>query len=156
MERAAQMLALVTYLPALRVSAIGVEASEAIAILALHANYQTMKLILQRFRDQYTVDLEDVYRQVIPALIDRTRILESTTQQFGAQWLRGEDGEPFLYPVEDFQGMNERRAQYGLAALRRPRIIALEPSGTALPFATVDDMRQPTDNELRDFIDDYR
>jgi hypothetical protein len=147
-EREKQMLAILSEVKSPTIANIGSQASEAIAVIALHSDLETMKTVLKRFKASNT----DYVLSVIPALEDKVNIFEGRTQKFGTQWLEGEDGKPFLYPIEDFSKVNDLRKGYGLDALKWPRIM-VEHSNTPTPIkkVSVNDQRLPTEKELRRF-----
>ncbi len=127
---------------------IGIDGSEAVVVIALHARYSDMKKVLEAFEAVYNKSSGDVYLEGIPALTDRVLMLERKKQKFGSQWLMAADDTFFLYPVEDFQHMNERRAAYGLDNARRPRDMTYGiPKGPPPPETQESDQREPTTEE---------
>lgn len=50
-------------------------------------------------------------------LDDRIRVFEGRTQRFGTQLDAGGDGEPVPFPIEDPEGVDQRRAAIGLEPL---------------------------------------
>jgi hypothetical protein len=156
-KRAKRMQEIVRLISRPTISRVGIEASEAIAVIALHSTEQTMREVLKLFTTCYAEEPDDVYYQVIPALLDRTLILEHRKQKFGSQWMQGEDGFSFLYPIEDFAHVNERRVEYGLEPLRRPRIVALIDPGQPLVNipATISDQRLPSEKEFQEYTSDF-
>jgi hypothetical protein len=105
-------------------SNIGKQASAALAVIALHSNLDMMKTVLGAFK----AGSDEVLIEVIPALEDKILILSNKKQRFGTQWLEGEDGKPFLYPIEDFDEVNTLREGYGLGLLKYPKILSGENS----------------------------
>ncbi len=155
-RRARKMLNILEKIGKPTLSNIGKQASEAITVLALHANYQVMKHVLAEFRECEKQDSANVHLPSIPALVDRIQILEGHEQVFGSQWLEGDNGKPSLYPVHSLRSVNTRRTAYGLKALRRPRIMAFRDAARkAVIPATADDMRPPTTEELKRYVGDY-
>jgi len=117
-----------------------------------------MKRVLVAFEAAYKENPVNTYRQIIPALTDRVLMLERKKQRFGSQWLMGKNGRFFFYPVEEFQHMNERRAQYGLHKARHPRDLTYGvPKGPLPPYTRECDQRQPTpeeyENNLSELLD---
>lgn len=104
---------------------IGVEAAQAVSILALHDSLDTLRFVLDIFIDCYEKDKADTYYQAIPSMTDRVRILERKPQVFGTQWELDEQNYPFLPTVEDFERVNDRRAAYDIEPLRWPKSLAI-------------------------------
>ena len=53
----------------------------------------------------------------LPLLEDRVRMLGGEKQLYGSQLMRGADGKPELWPIEDEARVDERRARVGLEPL---------------------------------------
>jgi hypothetical protein len=132
---------------------IGVRGAEAVSVLALHSSDEILEGVLSEFMTLYDKDREDVYYQAIPAMTDRLLIHQHKPQRFGTQWLADERKEPFLPTVEDFDHVNERRAEYGIEPLRWPKSLAIpesEQPWLKLPLSELV-MRDPTPEELNSF-----
>lgn len=126
---------------------IGWEGVEAMTVIALHAKHSAMKRILSHLLQAKEGEIDS---SLLPALIDRERILDGKKQLFGTQWFMGFQDKPFLYPVEDFKKMNIRRKEYGLKKARRPRDLTFGiPEKKRLPpLAVEDDQYQPSKAEM--------
>ena len=151
-KRSKRIEEIIQHVGAPTISNIGKEGSEALAVLALHSTLDIMKNILRLFSDSYKNNNHDTEPSLIPALHDRVCILQHHKQKFGTQWLLGEDGKPFLYPIENFGIVNSLRASYGLKPISRPRLIAREAGIQDKPIAALTtDQRQPTSKEFEEY-----
>jgi hypothetical protein len=126
--RSNRMLAILDAIIEPSLSNIGAEAAQAVSILALHDSLRALKRVLAAFTDLYAHNREDTYYQALPSMIDRVRILERKPQKFGTQWHWEVGQEPFLPTVEDFEHINEHRAEFGIEPFRWPRSLALPES----------------------------
>jgi hypothetical protein len=151
--RAIRMMAILNEIGDPTVENVGLEASEAVAVIALHSYLGLMKKILRIYEHYYIQDRANIYYQAIPSLVDRIMILEQRRQLFGTNWSLGKNDKPFLIAVEDFSKMNEKRAQYDLEPRRRPVNSAVGavkyPLGRGLAKKT--DQKQLTDEEYEEF-----
>ncbi len=119
---------------------------EAITVIALHSKHSLMKKILEHLQQAPEGQVD---KKLLPALIDRVRVLDGQKQLFGTQWFKGFQDKPYLYPVENFQNMNKRRKEYGLSEARRPRDLTEDSRKEATPpLATEADQHQPSKEEL--------
>lgn len=155
--RADRMLRILEVIEAPTIDKIGVDASQAVSVVALHSSLSIMKKVLAIFAEYYQKDRANIYYQAIPSLTDRIMILEGKKQSFGTQWLPDKNGNWFLYPVEDFARMNERRAAYGLGGATQPRDLSLEDAKQ--PWIAIaakeSDQQQPTKEDYGEYSRDY-
>lgn len=126
-------------------SKIGWDGIEAITVIALHAKHTDMKRILQEL---LKAPKDEIDISLLPALIDRVRILDGKKQLFGTQWFLGYQPKPYLYPVESFEDMNERRKKYGLGVARRPKDLTFSNNDNVPPLTKKSDQHEPTKDEL--------
>ncbi len=117
------------------ISNIGVDGSQAVATLALHSYLDLLKRVLGLFERQFEINPEDICCQSIPSLKDRVMILEHKKQLYGTNWMVDNDSRPFLVYMDDFEGINERRAVYGLKPVNRPTNLAIG----AVKYPSVED-----------------
>ena len=99
-------------------SLVGEEGAEHAWLLAQHASSQLD--FQRRVLDLLTAAVaagEAAPRQ-LAYLTDRVRMLEGREQVYGTQFIRGEDGQPAPYPIEDPDHVEQRRAAVGLESLR--------------------------------------
>ena len=136
---------------------IGSDAAIAVAVLATHSSLSTMHYVLTAFTNCYDQDRENTHYQSLPAVTDWVLILERKPQRFGTQWLWDENKEPFLPTLEDFEGVNNRRAKYGIEPLRWPKSLAIPVSKQPWLRRPLSEMvmRNPTDKEYADFARNY-
>ena len=106
LERAQRMLVILKVIHEPTVDTIGAKGSEALALIALHSNFQIMRQVLKKYEDAYKVDPARVYAGLIPSLTDRLSIYRIQKQVFGTHWLIDEKGIPFFVEVTDFEKMN--------------------------------------------------
>lgn len=129
---------------------IGWKGVEAITVIALHAKHSQMKKVLASLQNARDGEID---KSLLPALIDRVRILDGKKQLFGTQWFMGYRENPYLYPVENFVGMNQLRTNYGLDKARRPRDLSDENSPENPPLATESDQHTPSKEEIDHDLD---
>ena len=157
LERAKRMLEILDSIHEPTVDNIGIEGSEALALIALHSNFQIMRKVLKKYEKNYEIDPASVYIGLIPSLTDRISILEIRKQVFGTHWFMDKNGTPFFVEVTDFQKMNIKRKKYGLPPVRRPVNLAVGaekyPLGRGL--AVITDQKKLTEAEYKDFIGQY-
>ncbi|HET9173843.1 MAG TPA: hypothetical protein VFN56_01015 [Candidatus Saccharimonadales bacterium] len=155
--RAKELLQIVSTIPAVTLSNVGVEASKAVIVVALHSYLDVMQYILNNLETTYEHNPHDVYRQGIPPLRDRISILLSRQQEFGTNWMVGQNGRPYLIPVRNFDMVNANRKKYGLDPVRRPVDLSYGakkyPLGKGL--ATAQDQRPMTDHEYDEYAKYY-
>jgi hypothetical protein len=145
-NRTKEMMNILNKIGAPTINNIGEEASEALCVLALHSDLTAMKKVLKAFQD----NMGSILINVIPSLQDKVLIFYGEKQKFGTQWVQGEDGKPFLYPLEDFDKASKLREDYGLGVIVRPKIMSLEHEDQDV-LATSHDQREPTDREIKLF-----
>lgn len=119
-ERGRKAMEILRRISAPTVKNIGLEGSQALALLALHSYVAIMEDVLRKFEQEFVKEPSNIYKQAIPPLYDRIMILKTKNQLFGTNWMTDENGHPFLISVKDFKGVNERRKQYGLRPVKRP------------------------------------
>lgn len=127
-KRAKRMLAILYDIGEPSISNIGAEAAQAVSILATHEGGEVLQKVLERFVAIYERNKEDAYYQAIPAMTDWLLLQQRTKQRFGTQWLFDENKQPFLPTVEDFEHVNEGRAEYGIEPLDWPKSLAIPES----------------------------
>lgn len=129
---------------------IGIDGSQAVAVLALHSYKDVIKRILRMYETEFKKNPQNIYYQAIPPLHDRLMILEQRKQLYGTNWGLNENGNLYLIPVQDFDTVDQRRSLFGLKALRRPVILSdgadKHPQGKGQ--AIVSDQREMTDSEF--------
>jgi len=123
--RAKRMLAMLGEIGEPSISNIGAEAAQAVSVLATHTGGETLQKVLAAFNAIYERDKNDAFYQAIPAMTDWLLLQEHKPQRFGTQWLFDESKQPWLPTVEDFEHVNERRAEYGIEPLRWPKSLAI-------------------------------
>lgn len=133
-------------------SNIGEKGAQALSILTLHASSNALQECLRAFEISYAKDKENTYSKAIPSMTDWARIMERKPQKFGTQWLFDSNNYPFLYPVEDFEHVNERRAEYGIEPFRWPRSMAWPKAKQPWLKRPLSElvMRMPTEQEYAD------
>lgn len=154
-QRAERMLQILSEIGEPSLANIGADAARAMSVLALHDSLDTLRVVLRAFTS--ISDRDNTYYQAIPSMTDWTLILKHKPQRFGTMWLFDENKEPFLPTVEDFNHVNERRAEYGLEALRWPKSLAIPESQQRWlkrPLSEIV-MREPTQQEFSVFTKDY-
>jgi len=135
------------------ISNIGLEGTQALSVLAVHTSIDNLKKLLVSFMKVYEHQRDECYFQAIPSMTDRLLILEGKPQRFGTQWMFDANKYPFLPTVEDFEHVNERRAEYQIEPLRWPKSLAIpesEQPWLKQPLSKAI-IRQPTKTELADF-----
>lgn len=155
-HRAAEVIEFLRTIELPLLSKIGDDGAQALSVIALHANLSIMEKVLASFEQCYKLRPDDTYLPAIPSLTDRILVLKRQKQLFGTQWMPGSKGIPFLFPVNDFASVNNRRNQYGIGQLGRP--IDLSNSGadeiTRVP-AKESDQKVPSETEYMNFARDY-
>lgn len=132
-------------------SNIGEEGTLAISVLASHDVANTLKKVLKKFEDLYRSNREDCRYQSIPAMTDALLVAERKPQRFGTQWFFDKHNYPFLYPVADFEHVEERRKEYGIEPFRWPKSLAMPKSKQPWLKRPLSElvMREPTEEEYK-------
>ena len=91
---------------------VGEMAAGGAFLLLQHADLETQKKYLPLLREATAAG--EAKSADLPLLEDRVRMLDGEKQLYGSQLMRGEDGKPALWPIEDEEHVDERRAQVGL------------------------------------------
>jgi hypothetical protein len=156
-ERAEHMLSVLKTIGEPSVTNIGTEGALAVSVLAMHSSLETTRQVLRLFNELYARDKSNTRYASIPAMTDWIAILEHEQQRFGTIWLMDKRDEPFLPTVKDFEHVNERRAEYGIEPLRWPKLLAIPEEKQPWLARPIDElvMRDPTDEEYREFEQDY-
>ena len=152
-QRSVRMLEILKQIGEPSISSIGSEGAQAVSVLAVHDSINTLRQILRAFTLLYERDRNDTYYQAIPTMTDRLLLLERKPQLYGTQWMFDEHKQPFLPTVQDFEHVNERRAEYGIDPLRWPKSLAIpesEQPWLKWPLSELV-MRTPTNAEYQDF-----
>ena len=155
-ERSKRLLEILEFMDLPTVSNIGKDGLLWISVIALHAQERILRTVLEAYEKVLELYPEEMDASLLPAMVDRIRLLEHQKQIFGTQWLLGSDNKPYLYPVENFAAMNDLRQRYGLEKLRRPRDLTYGPNQNKPPFAIVSDQRTPSDKELETELAELR
>jgi hypothetical protein len=135
-------------------SNIGSDAAQAVSVLAIHGSPDGLRRILTLFTALYAQNRDDTYYQAIPSMTDCLFIMEHKPQRFGTVWLFDGHKKPFLPPVEDFEYVNDRRAEYGIEPFRWPKSLAIpesEQPWLKRPLSELE-MREPSVIEYDDFM----
>lgn len=151
--RTAQVRALLSKLPTPSVENIGHEGIIALSVLAAHET-TILPEVLSSFQTLYKTTHRQTYAQCIPSLYDLACIMKHKPQRYGVHWMFNASKQPFLYPVEDIEHIDERRAAYGLGPLRWPKSLAIpqdEQPWLTRPFEE-HVMREPTPAEYAEFF----
>lgn len=93
---------------------VGADAAHAAWLIAQHAPLHLQHRWLPFLRD--AVEVGDARAVHLAYLDDRVRMREQRPQRHGTQW-RGHPGEHRLFPLEDPDGVNDRRIALGLSAI---------------------------------------
>jgi hypothetical protein len=96
-------------------SLVGATASKAAFFVIQHADSTTQRKYLHLVRDASRAGELD--RSLPPLLEDRLLMEEGKPQIYGTQIARGENGRPELWPIDDAEHVDERRASVGLEPL---------------------------------------
>ncbi len=129
---------------------VGLDGSQAISVIGLHAHFSVMQSILSVFEDTHK-EGHSVHPEAIPSLTDRVRILKGEKQLFGTQWYQSKLGRPFLFPIEDFTQMNQLRAKYGLGLAMKPTNVATGSMPLGKGKAVSGDQKTPTKSEMLEY-----
>lgn len=152
-HRTERMLQILDDIDEPSISNVGADAAQAISVLATHASLNVLKRVLATFVALYERSKKDTYYKAIPAMTDWVLILEGRPQRFGTQWMFDANKQPFLPTVENFESVNERRAEYDVEPLHWPKSLAIPESEQPWLKKPLSDliMRTPTDKELRSY-----
>lgn len=156
-QRARRMLQILNEIGEPSLSNIGIEAAQAISILALHDSINTLQIVLGAFVSCFEHQRENTYYQALPSMTDWLLLLEHKPQRFGTIWLFDKNNKPFLPTVEDFEHVNKRRSEYGIEPLRWPKSLAIPESKQPWLKQPLTElvMREPTKQDYNDFARDY-
>ena len=150
-QRATRMLQILDDIREPSISKIGDDGALAMSVLASHDNADTLRTVLEKFNQLHRDDRENCRHQSIPAMTDAFLVTKREPQRFGTQWFFDQQQYPFLYPVEDFERVNERRLEYDIEPLRWPKSLAIpesEQPWLARPLSELV-MREPTELEYK-------
>jgi len=136
---------------------IGEDGVDALLLLIQHSYLDIMKKVLPRVEAFVYKEKNSSAIQSIPSVRDRIMVLEARKQIFGTQWFTDKRGKPFLIETENFNTVNQRRAEYGLGPVRKPVNLAVGavkyPLGNGL--ATENDQKAMTDEEYAQYSQFY-
>jgi len=140
------------------ISNIGVRGSRALNTLALHSTFSVQKQILEIYQNIFSKNPLNVYAQGIPPLVDKIMIVEERKQLFGSQWSVSSNGAPFLIEVRDFEGVNQRRAEYRLKPIQKCVILSVGADKYPLGRgpAEASDQKELNDDEYARVVKFYR
>ena len=132
---------------------IGLSGSKAVSTLTLHSNPKIIKKILTLYESEFSINPKNIYFQAIPPLKDRLSILSERKQIFGTNWYPDSDGNFHLIPLYDFKKAFEKRKQYGLDPIKRPKILSYGAKKYPLGrgYAKPSDQKIMTDDEFNDY-----
>jgi hypothetical protein len=152
-QRAERMMEILHEIKEPSISNIGIRGSEIVSLLALHSYLDEMKEVLAAYLAVYKRNRQDVYNESIPSLTDRVMVFEERRQLYGNNWMVDKHGKFFLIPVEDFEHMNDRRAQFGLGPRMKPIVYAIGENKYPLGkgMAEASDQKELTDEEYAEF-----
>lgn len=99
---------------------VGIEGASAMWILVQHQDLDIpfQKECLALLKE--AVDQHDAALRDYAYLLDRVRRNEGLPQVYGTQWLY-QDGKTILYPVQDFENLNQRRSLAGFCSIEEYR-----------------------------------
>lgn len=152
--RANRMLEILHLIKQPSLSNIGRDGAQAMSVLALHNN-ASLQEVLDAFNDLYENNKGECLYEVIPAMTDLLLLRSRKPQRFGTQWMFDADKWPYLPSVESMEGIDEKRAAYGVEPLRWPKSLAIpegEQPWLKQPLSTAI-IRDMTDKEWREFVD---
>ena len=93
-------------------SLVGETASSGAFLVLQHADIDLQRRFLPLVRA--ATEAGEVPAPWLPLLEDRVLMYEGKKQIYGTQIARAQDGTPELWPIEDEENLDERRAQVGL------------------------------------------
>ena len=96
-------------------SLVGEDGSRGAFFALQHADHETQKRLLPLVRD--AVARGELRPSFLPLIEDRVRMRDGEDQLYGTQIARGEDGKPRLWPIEDAENVDARRAEMELEPL---------------------------------------
>ena len=96
-------------------SLVGEKAAGGAFLVLQHADPATQQKYLPVLREATAAG--EAGRTDLPLLEDRVRMESGEKQLYGSQLTRGPDGTPELWPIEDEDHVDERRAKVGLEPL---------------------------------------
>lgn len=154
--RAQRLLEILNIIKLPTIEAVGEKGVQAISVLALHSSYSVMKSVLYLIKKAHRLNQGSVDFEGIATLTDRLRILEGKQQMYGTQWLLGEDNKPFLYPIYNFDKVNERRSKYNLKQIKFPVNLASSNERSVNANNNIKSyIRKPSPQEFKDYVSPY-
>ena len=96
-------------------SLVGEAAAGGAFLLLQHADHHTQRRFLPLLREATAAG--EARPTDLPLLEDRVLMQEGKPQRYGSQLTRGPDGRPELWPIEDPEHVDARRAEVGLEPL---------------------------------------
>ena len=156
-NRSKRMLQILDAINQPSISNIGVGGAKAMSLIALHDSLNVLKRVLNAFVAHYERDKNNTYFQAIPSMVDRVKLLERKPQIFATQWDIDKISGRFLPTVEDFEHVNEKRAEYGIEPLHWPKSLAIPESEQPWLNRPLSElvMRDITDDEFIERYQDY-
>jgi hypothetical protein len=94
---------------------VGPEASGAVQIMLQHADLESLQRLLPDFRQ--AVANGQASRSQLAMVEDQIRVEQGLEQTYGTEVVTGPDGVTRVYPIEDPEHVDERRAAIGLQPL---------------------------------------
>lgn len=94
---------------------VGVEASTAAEVILNHAELPELKRLVPFLREAAAAGQADSGQLAMAE--DQIRVEEGRDQIYGTEIVNGPDGTLVLYPIEDPESVDERRASVGLPPL---------------------------------------
>ena len=157
LDRAKRMITMLDAIVEPTIDNIGLDGSEALALIALHSNFAVMESVLSVYQKLYIRDKTSVYFGLIPSLVDRLSIRDSRKQIYGTHWMLDSSGSPFLVEVVDFTTMDKNRKKFGLASALRPINLAVgaEKYPLGRGKALTSDQKKLSDDDYNNFIKQY-
>lgn len=148
-RRSARLLEILDEIVEPSLTNIGDEGALTVSVLATH-DMSILKRVLDAFNKLYESDKANCRYQSIPAMTDAYLMSQRKPQRFGTQWFFDDQNYPFLYLVEDFENVNQRRAEYGIEPLRWPKSLAIPESQQPWLSRPLSEliMRMPTGEEF--------
>lgn len=153
-HRAKRVLEILAAIGEPSISNIGADGAQAMSVLAIHAGADEARQVLAAFEALYRRNKHDCFYRVIPSMTDLVLLTDRKPQRFGTQWFFDAHKQPFLPTVEDFENfdrLNERRAEYDIEPLRWPKSLAIPETDQpwlARPLSSLT-MRPPTAEEYK-------
>lgn len=94
---------------------VGIDASRAAQTILQHAELEQLRRLVPFLRDAVAEGQGDPAQLAMTE--DQIRVEEGGSQIYGTEVVQGPDGIPRLYPIEDPDSVDERRAEVGLPPL---------------------------------------